>query len=381
MSTQPSDEARRGFLKVGLGLAGLSQISIRAAENSSHIRNVEIAKAGPDNPRNDTASVLERRDGSLMVVWHKYSASEIAGSDFGVCRIFSKTSRDGGLTWGQERLLVDVEKGDLNVQAPALCHLRSGDVLLNCLRAHAKDSSSMLIFRSRDDGKSFEEISRVWNRTKGQWLQGGASSLVPLSSGRVLLPMHGGSGEQGTQHNIARAFYSDDQGKTWTASRGSVDLPMRGAMEASVAELESGSLIMSLRTQLGSVFLSQSDDHGDTWTLAQPSGLKAPESCTCLRRIPGTNNLILFWNDSLYNPKHHHYGERSPLSGAVTKDEGKTWRHLGSLATGNSEFTNLSCTFLSTGKAVVTYMRSTPPFSRTAIDLRAAIIDGAWFHT
>jgi hypothetical protein len=90
--------------------------------------------------------------------------------------------------------------------------------------------------------------------------------------------------------------------------------------------------------------------------------------------------LILFWNDSLYNPKHY-YGERSPLSGAVTKDEGKTWRRLGNLATGNSEFTNLSCTFLSTGKAVVTYMRSTPPFSRTAIDLCAAIIDGAWFHT
>ena len=119
-----------------------------AAESSRRVRNVVIAKAGPENPRNDTASILERRDGSLMVVWHKYSASEIAGSDFGVCRIFTKTSRDGGLTWGEERMLVDVAPGDLNVQAPALCRLRSGDVLLNCLRAHAKDSSSMLILRS-----------------------------------------------------------------------------------------------------------------------------------------------------------------------------------------------------------------------------------------
>src|SRR5438445_1844446 len=117
MSTRRSDGARRHFLKVGLGLAGFSQVSARAAENSAHVRNVEIAKAGPVNPRNDTASVLERRDGSLMAVWHKYSASEIAGSDFGVCRIFSKISRDGGLTWSQERLLVDVEPGDLNVQA------------------------------------------------------------------------------------------------------------------------------------------------------------------------------------------------------------------------------------------------------------------------
>src|SRR5579859_4651545 len=129
MSTRDSNKRRRDFLKISLGLAGVSQISARAAETSALIRTVEIAKAGPDNPRNDTASVIEQRGGSLMVVWHKYSASEIAGSDFGVCRIFSKISRDGGLTWGQERLLVDVEKGDLNVQAPALCRLRSGDVL------------------------------------------------------------------------------------------------------------------------------------------------------------------------------------------------------------------------------------------------------------
>ena len=366
---------RRALMKSVFSLA-----SLRPTKASTLVRNVVIAKAGTDNPRNDTASILERRDASLMVVWHKYSASEIAGSDFGTCRIFAKSSRDAGLIWGEERMLVDVAPGDLNVQAPALCRLRSGDVLLNCLRAHAKDSSSMLVFRSKDDGKSFEELSHVWTRTKGQWLQGGASSLVPLSSGRLLLPMHGGTGEQGTQHNVAHAYFSDDDGKTWKASRGTVDLPMRGAMEASVAELKSGRLIMSLRTQLGSVFLSQSDDHGETWSLAQPCGLKAPESCTCLRRIPGTNDLLLFWNDSLYDPKHHHYGERSPLSGAVSKNEGRTWRRLGNLTTGESEFTNLSCTFLSSGTAAVTYMQSTPPFSRTAIDLCVALIDKAWFH-
>ena len=253
-----------------------------------------------------------------MVVWHKYASGPKGGSDFGVCRIFSKISHDGGLTWGEERMLVDAMPGDLNVQAPALCMTNSGELLLICLRAHSESSSSMLLFRSQDDGKTFVESSPIWERSEGQWLQGGASSLVQLSSGRLLLPFHGGTGHQGKQHNVVRCFYSDDDGHTWKLTEKVLDLPMRGAMEASVAELDSGRLIMSLRTQLGSVFLSYSEDSGETWALAQTSGLKAPESCTCLRRIPGTNDLLLIWNDSVYDPGHHHYGNRCPLSIAIT---------------------------------------------------------------
>ncbi|MFN0166898.1 MAG: sialidase family protein [Bryobacteraceae bacterium] len=83
---------------------------------------------------------------------------------------------------------------------------------------------------------------------------------------------------------------------------------------------------------------------------------------------------------SPFRPRHHHFGERSPLSGAISKDQGKTWRRLGNLAGGDSEYTNLSCTFLKSGKAVLTYMRSTPAFSRKAIDLCAAVIDKPWFQ-
>ena len=95
---------------------------------NGHIKHTVIAESGPDNPRNDTASVAELRDGRLMVVWHKYGAGSMGGNDFGVCRIFSKVSHDRGLTWEEERMLVDTLPGDLNVQAPALCMLPSGEL-------------------------------------------------------------------------------------------------------------------------------------------------------------------------------------------------------------------------------------------------------------
>jgi sialidase-1 len=319
-----------------------------------------------------------------MVVWHKYRDSSEGGSDFGDCSIYSKTSENEGLTWGNERQIVPLCPGDLNVQAPALCYLPNGELLLICMRAHARDSSTMELFRSNDDGETFSHGAYIWQRSNGQWLQGGASCLLRLKSGRLLLPFHGGTGTQGSQHNIVKCYISDDLGKAWHLSSGSLDLPMRGAMEASVAELESGKLVMSLRTQLGSVFISRSDDGGETWEYAQTSGLKSGESCSCLRTAPD-GSLLLFWNDADYLPFHHHYGLRTPLSAARSTDGGYTWTRLGNIADGNYEYTNLGCTFISNKTAIVTYtavidpdamdIKNNIPFKRNGLDLCIAILE------
>ena len=83
-------------------------------------------------PRNDTASVAALSDGRLMIVWHKYLSNERGTSDFGTIEIASRTSADGGRTWGDERILVRPDlTEDLSVQAPALRSPES----CTCLRA------------------------------------------------------------------------------------------------------------------------------------------------------------------------------------------------------------------------------------------------------
>jgi sialidase-1 len=370
---------RRSFLSLVpcSGALLLRPSASRAAAPS--IRYGYVFKATPEHPRNDTANVLELRDGSLLVVWHKYYANELKTSDFGMARIHSRISRDGGVTWTDDRMLVDCDPGDLNVQAPGLCRTRKGDILLNCLRAHAKDSTSMFVFRSTDEGRTFREYSRVWQHSTGQWLQGGASGVVRLESGRLVMPYHFGSGDQGHEHCRASCFLSDDDGATWQRARTEVDLPMRGAMEASVAEHPDGFLAMSLRTQLGAVYLSISRDQGETWTPPQTTGLKAPESCTCLRRIPGTKNLVLFWNDSLFLPNYDHSGKRTPLTAAVSSDGGTSWRRIGNIETEDAWFTNVNCTFVSNGSAVLTYFHGPSTMPKNLIDLKAAVIERSWF--
>jgi sialidase-1 len=336
----------------------------------------------PETPRSDTASVTELADGRLMVVYHKYEARKKSGHDDGFCRIWSKTSRDGGLTWAEPRMLVDVLPRDVNVMMPAITRLQNDELLLICQRIHSPygKESTMLLFRSIDDGATFVEEAPIWQRRSGFPIQGGASSLVELSSGRLLLPYHAhGRPKAGL---TAWCQLSDDQGKTWRRSSGSIELPKRGAMEASVAEMEDGTLVMSLRTQLGGPYLSRSTDGGVTWSPAEFTGLEGGESCTCLRRLPGTNDLLLLWNNSKYIPRgHHHYGERTPLKAAVSRDQGKTWHEVGTIADDPvAEYANVDCFFTSQGKSVITYMFARPAWNRDSIHLRAAVVDNTWFR-
>ncbi|MCP4193708.1 MAG: exo-alpha-sialidase [Planctomycetaceae bacterium] len=361
-------------------VTALSPTILFAADQQTAIQHVVIEPATKETPRSDTASVAQLPDDQLMVVYHKYESGERSGHDHGICRIWSKVSGDDGKTWQQPRMLVDVVEGDMNVQAPALLRTNSGELLLISLRAHPDgNSSTMCLFESVNGGKSFEPRDPLWSRSNGQLLQGGTSCLLELESGRLLLPYHGGVGSQWKQKNSAWCLFSDDGGKTWKRSD-PIDLPKRGAMEASVAQFDDETLLMSLRTQLGGPFLSRSADEGKTWTQPVFSGLEGGESGTCLRRLPGSNDVVLFFNNSKYNPDHHHFGERTPLTCARSSDQGMTWQMIGNIAADPAaEYTNLDCFFTVRGDALLTYMYAKPAWNRDKIQLNAALIPRRWF--
>lgn len=325
------------------------------------IEHFTLRGVDDERVRTDTASVVERRDGSLLVAYHSYSPGPEGGGDFGAARIYLAESVDDGRSWTNERMMADIAPGDLNVMSPYLCW--TGDtLLLGYVRNHAPNDTSMFLHRSTDDGVTFGEAEPIWDHAGEYRLQGGASSLVRLSSGRLLLPVQSCPEVWVPDENESiETWFSDDEGRTWGRSTKRIWLPLRGAMEPSVAERADGSLLMSMRTQLGTVFLADSDDGGLNWSLPRTSGLASPESCTCLRRIPGSDDLVLFWNDAPYVPDHHHFGTRSPLSAARTSDGGETWKRLGDIDGGNHMLTNLGCTFLSSGHAIVSYLKTPDP--------------------
>jgi sialidase-1 len=360
------------------------------------IEHVVVRAADSERIRSDTASVVERADGTLLIAYHSYSLGPEGGGDFGAAKVYLAESEDSGRHWSNERMVADIVAGDLNVMSPFLCRLKQ-EILLGYVRNHSHGDTTMHLHRSHDGGATFGDSEPIWEHAGQYRIQGGASSLVRLDSGRLVLPIQSCDEVWVADENQSiGSYFSDDAGHNWTPSSNRVSLPMRGAMEPSVAPRADGSLLMSIRTQLGAVFLAESGDEGESWSRARTSGLASPESCTCLRRLPESEDLILFWNDSEYIHDHHHLGIRSPLSAASSSDGGRSWRKIGNIDGGNCMLTNLGCTFLSSGTAVVTYLATPDPEIENGVyrgtrstkaernaqfemELKAALIPRTWF--
>jgi sialidase-1 len=244
----------------------------------------------------------------------------------------------------------------------------------------------MRLFRSLDSGTNWLEQKPIWEKSNGIRLQGGCASLIRLKSGRIVCPVFGTDviGKDysaATEGMKAWCYFSDDDTKTWKQSRRKVSLPQRGAMEPSVAETADGVLVMTLRTQLGFVYVSRSNDHGETWGAAWSSELEAPEAPLTMTSFPDGKTLLLVYCSGKFDPKHHHSGERTPMSLAVSKDAGKTWRKLADLAGGPHEFGATTICFTANGNVIVGYDWHSIPWDRNVKTggVRLAIVKQNWF--
>jgi hypothetical protein len=88
--------------------------------------------------------------------------------------------------------------------------------------------------------------------------------------------------------------------------------------------------MMFIRTQTGSQHLSFSDDGCDTWSDARPSEILSPLSPASIERIPSTGDLLMVWNDhsevdESLRANASRGGKRTPLTVAISRDEGRTW--------------------------------------------------------
>lgn len=371
----------RSFIALTCTLA-LASITRAAPETdrptleNPHLLHVSVESAAPGQYLSICPNLCSMADGSLLLAYHRTTQVDFNGH----YSTWTRVSRDGGKTWSDPRLFAD------KLQAPGLLRLRSGDVLLNgCQVVNAQWSTTMRLFRSRDGAHTWTQERPIWERSHGIRLQGGCASLVQLNSGRILCPMFGstivaaGYGDA-TQSQQAACYLSDDDGKTWREGKGKVSLPKRGAMEPSVAQLDGGTLVMALRTQLGFVFLSQSSDGGETWSTAWSSGLEAPEAPLVMTVVPGTRKLLLVYCSGKFDPNHHHSGDRTPLTAALSNDCGRTWRKAGNIVGGPHEFGATSICFTPAGKLIVAYDWHRVPWNRNIKTggIRLAIADPKW---
>ena len=355
------------LLYLSVGLAATAEE--RTASNPAI---VTVAHSTREFTRKSEGDVIELNDGRLLLVYMEFSGN---GSDFATTRLVAQESSDHGRTWGRHRVITETSPGDLNVYSPNLIRARDGGILLIFMRQHRVGSLTNHAWKSTDEGASFSALSTFVPQQDFLLCN---ATVKRLASGRLLLPASPPAPGKPAAHGpyVATVLYSDDDALTWKVSESRITLPMRGAMEPHVEETGDGRVLMVMRNQLGKLYFAESADAGVTWGPARSSDVISPESCPELTRIPGTTDLLLIWNQS-YDPKFRsHFGKRSPLSAAISRDHGKSWQNVRAIETDPQRaFSNPGCRFTKNGQAIVNYWTCEylPNWSmQDVIDLRVA---------
>ncbi len=285
--------------------------------------NITIAQANNEHPRFSESSMLAFSDGRLLLAYTDFYGG--AWADQGPAKIVGRWSKDEGTTWGEPFTLQE-NIGKLNCMSASLLQLPTGRILLAFGRKDAEPTLlHAMVKYSDDEGKTWSQPKditrgdRYWCITNDR--------LVRLTGGRVLYPVETGGERE------ACVWYSDDDGDTWRMSSRNVFAPEGVSYaEPTVVELKDGRVAMYVRTTAGNIHIALSADRGETWTMykaAKPdmagrpdTGPAAAYSPCMVKRIPGTGDLLLVWNN---------HRVRTPLTAAVSADDGETWRHFRNL--------------------------------------------------
>jgi len=337
-------------------------------------------------PRYGEGSLITLKDGRLFLCYTRFERGSHDNSAADIC---SRTSRDGGKTWGRTRILVSRSEAKENVMSASALRLGNGDLLLLYLRKNGWGDCNAYVRRSTDEFKTLGGPVTVTGTTGYHIVNN--DRLVQLSTGRLIVPasLHtkkGGRGrESWTPYGRARAFVSDDDGKTWRLG-GEAPPPKKKVMlqEPGVVELKNGQLWMWMRTDAGCQYQSFSKDRGLTWTTPRPGNIKSPRSPAQIRRAPWTGDLMMVWNDHSGDhpyPKDGVEGHknRTPLCAAISADDGRTWRKSRVIAhRDGASFAYPSITFLDDRAIVGHWDYDTRTGMRVSLHLLA--LPRAWLY-
>lgn len=306
-----------------------------------------------ENPRYSEGSIISLRDGALLYATTEFIGS---GSDFAKARIIAKTSQDGGRSWSKARVMQE-NIGGKNVMSVTLRRLPKTKIhppSLGMFFLIKNDFNDLRLYLriSNDEGRTFGDRILVTDGPGYHVMNN--DRVTVLKNGRLLCPISWTADVKKINHFTCFCAISDDGGRSWHRGKGEVDQPKRGAMEPEVLELNDGRLLMTVRTQMGYIAVSYSEDGGETWSSAKSWNVKSPEAPATLRRIPSTGDLLLIWNHT-HQADAGHGGKRTPLTAAISTDEGRTWQFERNLETRDDQTYAYTSILFDRGRALLSY--------------------------
>jgi hypothetical protein len=230
------------------------------------------------------------------------SGGRLLKVDGTVCR----TSGDDGKTWSPPRKIYDGPPPGIPSSDEAsgqLLKTRSGALVMvymdlstqqwkwDAARNEARDARlDVWSIRSLDEGKTWIDRQMILDGYCGALI-----GMIQTTGGRIVCPMQT---MYDHKRHVTLTAVSADDGKAWQQGN-IIDLGGRGdhdgAIEATVAELAGGRLLMLIRTNLDCFWDAYSDDQGRYWRELRPSPIDASSSPGHLVRL-ASGRFALAWN-------------------------------------------------------------------------------------
>jgi len=286
-----------------------------------------VAVASDEHQRHSEGSILVLPDGRWLLGWSEYYDGFHDGSS---ARLKGMWSSDRGETWSEPFLLLEND-GKCNVMNVCFALQRDGSIAMSHVRTDDETCYHSYTFfrKSIDGGQTWSPHEPMVDMETWRGFPANDRFLT-LSSGRLLVPLGLNRLSDGdSAESFILAGYTDDLGETWQLSRematvGQAGSDSGGASEPAVFEKKDGTVVFLIRTKLGTIYAAESTDGGETLSESYDTGIQSPAAPCIVGRIPSTGDLLLVWN-GVEPEKPGSGGPRTPLTSAISRDDGETW--------------------------------------------------------
>jgi predicted neuraminidase len=274
------------------------------------------------------STITEAANGDLLCVW--YGGSYECADD----QVLFISRREKGIRiWSKPQILIRGEflhpPGNAVIFPVNNSRLMVFWDRMDEVRPIRKGSwgKGQLMYRYSDDnGYTWSEDWELQMATGGI-----RNTPVKLQTSELMVPMSGGE---------SQFLITKDGGANWEHS-GKID---RGG-QPTVIQRDDGSLLAYLRSR-PFILQSESKDMGKTWSPAHTTDLKCPGASMALCRLRNGHVVLVFNNSSIL---------RTPLSVALSTDDGKTWSQPVALESNPGEYAYPCMIQSSDGNIHVTY--------------------------
>jgi hypothetical protein len=336
-----------------------------------------LVKANRQIPRAGEGSAILLKDGSVMLAYSQFTGK----ADHDYAGIVSRISKDGGITWSAPKRMFERNSHALNVMSASFLRLQNGKLAFLYLHKFTKDNCIPYLCLSDDEGNTWSESIAVSEH--GKYYTVNNDRFLQTRKGRLLIPatiFEYRNGVYDCNGGICGVFYSDN-GISWRKSNfisiknENIIAPHKIArneiwqevlnpgvfvQEPGVIELSDGRIMMWGRTNGGYMYKTVSDDNGESWSDFKPvPSIISPLGPQSIKRIPETSRLICIYNDhSTYGfGEENWWSWRTPLSIAISDDDGENWKLLGNIEDTSHNYCYTSMLFFD-DKILLTYYLS-----------------------